>query len=137
MKEWKETQISILAVDTGSGWGGRGSGGQKKRGGARPRHKHTHTGRVGKERHTWLIKRTALEPDRDMNLTTKRSPRLRWKGAQTERHEKWNKCGGGGGGGGGGRLGKERYVREPLGGRQRAARAATALHYSWLNRRRL
>lgn len=40
-------------------------------------------------------------------------------------------------GGGGGRLGKERYVREPLGGRQRAARAATALHYSCVNRRRL
>lgn len=32
MKEWRETQISILAADTGSGLGGRGSGGQKERG---------------------------------------------------------------------------------------------------------
>lgn len=53
-------------------------------------HTHTHKHRYGqKEKHTWLIKRTALEPDRDMNLNfltlTASPPCLHWKRTQTKR----------------------------------------------------
>lgn len=90
----RPTYLSSVQIEEQRG-NTAGGGGQKRSVATRDRH----TGRHGRRGfHTWLIRKTPLEPDKDMKLNfltvTASLPSM---GTRSNTHgtQKWNKCGGG------------------------------------------